>query len=165
MFRIFVFNNRLSELFLHTLTLFSVFWRLRCLHLHDVRVDHLVSVQFDLWDGHTFSRALCETVSRWRLSLHPAHGGDWELCGQRRVLWVFPLHLWPVGSNCWSIVQNSEGFTPLVSPSWAQLPAVAWLQSGVNGTSAVQLVAWVWRGESAWWRCLLQMAPFVEQRC
>lgn len=54
----------------------------RCLYLYDVRVDHMVSVQRVLWDGLSFSGALREAVSRRRLNLHAADGGDRALCGQ-----------------------------------------------------------------------------------
>lgn len=63
----------------------------RCLHLYDVRVDHMVSLQRVLRDGLSFSWALREAVSRRRLNLHATDGGDRGLRGQRGVLWVFLL--------------------------------------------------------------------------
>lgn len=34
----------------------------RWLHLYDVRVDHLVSMQYVLWGRYTFPGTLCQTV-------------------------------------------------------------------------------------------------------
>lgn len=48
----------------------------RCLHLYDVRVDHMVPLQRVLRDGLSFSGALREAVPRRRLDLHAADGGD-----------------------------------------------------------------------------------------
>lgn len=61
----------------------------RCLHLYDVRVDHMVPLQRVLRDGLSFSGALREAVPRRRLDLHAADGGDGGLRGQWGVLWVF----------------------------------------------------------------------------
>lgn len=45
----------------------------RALDVHDVRVDQLVGLQRVLRDGDEVSRAICQTVSRGRLTLPAQH--------------------------------------------------------------------------------------------
>ena len=58
----------------------------RRLHVHHVRVDHLVALQHLLWHRHAVPGEVREAVSGGWLRVHAAHRGDGEMHGQRRVL-------------------------------------------------------------------------------
>lgn len=103
-----------------------VLWPFRCLHLHDVGVDHLVSLQRVLRDGLAFPGALRQAVSWWRLGLHTAHRGDWELHGQRGMQWVYLFFsffsLFPtLWSHDGALLFDSTSSSPLALSS-QQLP-------------------------------------------
>lgn len=70
----------------------------RAVHMYDVRVDQLVSLQCVLWDGDEVQRAICQTVPRGWLAVPAQHRGNREVCGQRWMLWV-SLYI----TLCWSV--------------------------------------------------------------
>lgn len=84
---------------------------LRRVHLHDVRVDHLVSVQHVMWDGPAVQGTLRQAVPwRW-LCVYLAYWGEREVYCERRMQWVA---LTPKINGSKSFITNIAAFTKVL---------------------------------------------------